>query len=154
MSQGTGRVRYILQHRYTTWTRTSTMITLGPSLTVLMGTQVMGSIIYTLVNRQNLFLPNPNLPTKTDWWGNNQVICHLGNDQVNNLIGRFDFTADEVRLMPAMPKGFRERAGSLNRTGRARRTRWWWHLLDMVTGASPAMTPCGSKLWPIHNSIL
>jgi hypothetical protein len=48
-SQGTWVVRYILQHRYTTWTRISTRITLGPSLTGLRGTQVTGSIIYTLV---------------------------------------------------------------------------------------------------------
>jgi hypothetical protein len=49
-SQGTGRVRYILQCPYTTWTRTSTTIILGPSLTGLRGTQVTGSISYTLVN--------------------------------------------------------------------------------------------------------
>jgi hypothetical protein len=44
-----GEVRYILQHRYTTWTRISTRFTLGPSLMGLKGTQVTGSIIYTLV---------------------------------------------------------------------------------------------------------
>jgi hypothetical protein len=42
-------VRYILQYWYTTWTRISTMITLGPSLMGLRGTQLTGSIIYTLV---------------------------------------------------------------------------------------------------------
>jgi hypothetical protein len=48
-SQGMGGVRYILQHRYTTRTRILTRITLGLSLTGLRGTQVTGSIIYTLV---------------------------------------------------------------------------------------------------------
>jgi hypothetical protein len=45
-----GGVRYILQHRYMTWTRISTRITLGPNLAGLRGNQVMGSIIYTLVS--------------------------------------------------------------------------------------------------------
>jgi hypothetical protein len=47
--KGTDRVRYILQCMYTTWTRTSTTNILGPSLTGLRGTQVTGSISYTLV---------------------------------------------------------------------------------------------------------
>jgi hypothetical protein len=31
---------------------------------------------------------------------------HLGNDQVNNLTGRFDLIAGEVWATPAMPRGF------------------------------------------------
>jgi hypothetical protein len=50
LHHGTGRVRYILQYLYTTWTRTLTTNILGPSLMGLRGTQVTGSIIYTLVN--------------------------------------------------------------------------------------------------------
>jgi hypothetical protein len=49
-SQGSGGVRYILQHRYTIWPCISTRITLGPSLTGFWVTQIMGSIIYTLVS--------------------------------------------------------------------------------------------------------
>jgi hypothetical protein len=45
-----GGVRHRLEYRYTTWTRISTKITLGPSLTGLKGTQLAGSIIYTLVS--------------------------------------------------------------------------------------------------------
>jgi hypothetical protein len=49
-SQGSGGIRYRLQYRHITWTRISTSITIGPSLTGLRGTQLTGSIIYTLVN--------------------------------------------------------------------------------------------------------
>jgi hypothetical protein len=49
-SQGSGGVRHRLQYRYTTWTRISTSITHGPSLMGLRGTQLTGSIIYTLVS--------------------------------------------------------------------------------------------------------
>jgi hypothetical protein len=49
-SQGSGGIRYRLQYRYTTWTHISTSITIGPSLTGLRGTQLSGSIIYTLVS--------------------------------------------------------------------------------------------------------
>jgi hypothetical protein len=45
-----GGIRHRLQYRYMTWTRISTRITLGPSLTGLRGTQLTGSIIYTLVS--------------------------------------------------------------------------------------------------------
>jgi hypothetical protein len=48
-SQGSGGIRYRLQYRYTTRTRISTNITIGPSLTGIRGTQLTGSIIYTLV---------------------------------------------------------------------------------------------------------
>jgi hypothetical protein len=43
------RVRYRLQYRHTVKTSISTIITIGPSLTGLKGTQLTGSIIYTLV---------------------------------------------------------------------------------------------------------
>jgi hypothetical protein len=49
-SRGLGRIRYRLQYRHTVRTRISTSITIGPSLTGLRGTQLTGSIIYTLVN--------------------------------------------------------------------------------------------------------
>jgi hypothetical protein len=49
-SRGSGRVRYRLQYRHTIRTRISTSITIGPSLTGFRGTQLTGSIIYTLVN--------------------------------------------------------------------------------------------------------
>jgi hypothetical protein len=49
-SRGSGRVRYRLQYRHTVRTRISTIITIGPSLTGLRGTQLTGSISYTLVN--------------------------------------------------------------------------------------------------------
>jgi hypothetical protein len=49
-SRGSGGIRYRLQYRHTTWTRISTSITTGPSLTGLRGNQLMGSIIYTLVS--------------------------------------------------------------------------------------------------------
>jgi hypothetical protein len=39
-----------LQYRHTVRTRISTSITIGPSLTGLRGTQLMGSIIYTLIS--------------------------------------------------------------------------------------------------------
>jgi hypothetical protein len=48
-SRGSGRVRYRLQYRHTVRTHISTSITIGPSLTGLRGTQLTGSIIYTLV---------------------------------------------------------------------------------------------------------
>jgi hypothetical protein len=48
-SRGSCRVRYRLQHRHTVRTHISTIITIGPSLTGLRGTQLAGSIIYTLV---------------------------------------------------------------------------------------------------------
>jgi hypothetical protein len=41
--------RYRLQYQHTVRTHISTNITIGPSLTGLRGTQLMGSIIYTLV---------------------------------------------------------------------------------------------------------
>jgi hypothetical protein len=49
-SQGSGGIRYRLQYRHTTWTHILTSITIGPILTGLRGTQLMGSIIYTLVS--------------------------------------------------------------------------------------------------------
>jgi hypothetical protein len=49
-SQGLGGIWYRLQYRDTTWTHISTSITIGPSLTGLRGTQLSGSIIYTLVS--------------------------------------------------------------------------------------------------------
>jgi hypothetical protein len=49
-SRGSGGIRHRLQYRHTTWTRISTSITIGPSLTGLRGTQLTGSIIYTLVS--------------------------------------------------------------------------------------------------------
>jgi hypothetical protein len=52
-SRGSGGIRYRLQYRHTTWTRISTSITIGPSQTGLRGTQLTGSIIYTLVNHQH-----------------------------------------------------------------------------------------------------
>jgi hypothetical protein len=51
--QGTDRVQYKLQHPYTIQTHISTMTTPGPGLTGLRGTQIMGSISYTLVNRRS-----------------------------------------------------------------------------------------------------
>jgi hypothetical protein len=50
-SRGSGRVRYRLQYRYTVRTRISTIITIGPSYTGLRGTQLTGSISYTLVTK-------------------------------------------------------------------------------------------------------
>jgi hypothetical protein len=73
-SQGTGGVRYILQHRYTTWTRISTMITLGPSLTGLRDTQVTGSIIYTLVSS-----PRDSIRIVDSGWISNLNIFDLIN---------------------------------------------------------------------------
>jgi hypothetical protein len=49
-SRGSGGIRYRLQYRHTTRTRISTSIIVGPSLTGLRGTQLTGSIIYTLVS--------------------------------------------------------------------------------------------------------
>jgi hypothetical protein len=49
-SQGSGRVRYRLQYRHTVRTHILTSITIGPSLTGLRGTQLTGSIIYTLAS--------------------------------------------------------------------------------------------------------
>jgi hypothetical protein len=49
-SQGTGRVQYILQCPYTTLTRILTMTIIGPNLMGLRGTQITGSISYTLVS--------------------------------------------------------------------------------------------------------
>jgi hypothetical protein len=49
-SRGLGRFRYRLQYRRMVRTRISTIITIGPSLTGLRGTQLMGSIIYTLIS--------------------------------------------------------------------------------------------------------
>jgi hypothetical protein len=51
-SQGSGGIRYRLQYRHTTWTRISTSVTIGPSLTGLRGTQLTDSIIYTLVSQK------------------------------------------------------------------------------------------------------
>jgi hypothetical protein len=48
-SRGSGGIRYRLQSRHTVRTRISTIITIGPSLTGPRGTQLTGSIIYTLV---------------------------------------------------------------------------------------------------------
>jgi hypothetical protein len=48
-SRGLGRVRYRLQYRHMIRTRILTSITIGLSLTGLRGTQLTGSIIYTLV---------------------------------------------------------------------------------------------------------
>jgi hypothetical protein len=79
-SQGTGGVRYILQHWYTTLTHILTRITLGPSLMGLRGTQVTCSIIYTLVTM--VALPpqqhEPDAPpslwsTTTEAW---EAGCH------------------------------------------------------------------------------
>jgi hypothetical protein len=33
-------------------------------------------------NSKILFIPNPNLPAETDWWGRGPVSCHTGTDQV------------------------------------------------------------------------
>jgi hypothetical protein len=49
-SQGSGGIRHRLQYRYTIWTRISTSIIIGPSLLGLRGTQLTGSIIYTLIS--------------------------------------------------------------------------------------------------------
>jgi hypothetical protein len=49
-SRGSGGIRHRLQYRHTTWTRFLTSITIGLSLTGLRGTQLMGSIIHTLVS--------------------------------------------------------------------------------------------------------
>jgi hypothetical protein len=49
-SQGSGGIRYRLQYRHTIWTRILTSITVRPNLTGLRGTQLTGSIIYTLVS--------------------------------------------------------------------------------------------------------
>jgi hypothetical protein len=49
-SRGSGRVQYRLQYWHTVRTCTSTSITIGPSLTGLRDTQLMSSIIHTLVN--------------------------------------------------------------------------------------------------------
>jgi hypothetical protein len=48
-SRGSGGIRHRLQYRHTVRTRISTSITIGPSITGLRGTQLTGSIIYTLV---------------------------------------------------------------------------------------------------------
>jgi hypothetical protein len=80
-SQGTGRVRYILQYVYTTWTHTLTMNILGPSLTDLRGTQVMRSISYTLVS-------SPQDSTRIVWV-ESQIIISLTSSspctQLNNF---------------------------------------------------------------------
>jgi hypothetical protein len=49
-SQETGRVQYKLQHPYMIQTRILTMTMPGPGLMGLRGTQIMGSISYTLVS--------------------------------------------------------------------------------------------------------
>jgi hypothetical protein len=49
-SQGSEGVRYRLQYRHTVRTCISTSVTIGPSLAGLRGTQLTGSIIYTLVS--------------------------------------------------------------------------------------------------------
>jgi hypothetical protein len=49
-SRGSGGIRHRLQYRHMVRTRISTSITIGPSLTGLRGTQLTGSIIYTLVS--------------------------------------------------------------------------------------------------------
>jgi hypothetical protein len=49
-SRGSGGIRHRLQYRHMTWTRISTSITIGLSLTGLRGTQLTGSIIHTLVS--------------------------------------------------------------------------------------------------------
>jgi hypothetical protein len=49
-SRGSGGIRHRLQYRHTVRTRILTSITIGPSLTGLRGTQLTGSIIYTLVS--------------------------------------------------------------------------------------------------------
>jgi hypothetical protein len=54
-SQGTGGIRYVLQYRYTTRTRISTWITLEPNVAGLRGTQLAGSVIYTLVTISSSF---------------------------------------------------------------------------------------------------
>jgi hypothetical protein len=51
-SRGSGGIRHRLQYRHTVRTRISTSITIGPSLTGLRGTQLTGSIIYTLVRKK------------------------------------------------------------------------------------------------------
>jgi hypothetical protein len=53
-SRESGGIRYRLQYRHTVRTRISTIITTGPSLTGLRGTQLTGSIIYTLVRERTV----------------------------------------------------------------------------------------------------
>jgi hypothetical protein len=49
-AQGSGGIRHRLQNRHTVRTHISTSITIRPSFTGLRGTQLTGSIIYTLVS--------------------------------------------------------------------------------------------------------
>jgi hypothetical protein len=84
-----GRVRYRLQYRYTIRTRISTIITIGPSLTGLMGTQLTGSISYTLVNSFILF--NCCIVLALKYLYNDHVLpaLHLFIGHKNNLIQLF-----------------------------------------------------------------
>jgi hypothetical protein len=65
-SRGSGRIRYRLQYRHTVRTRISTIITIGPILTGLRGTQLTGSIIYTLVNKTSTLLVKLNITKAFD----------------------------------------------------------------------------------------
>jgi hypothetical protein len=84
-SRGLGRIRYRLQYRYTVRTRISTSITIGPSLTGLRGTQLTGSIIYTLVTHGSDLAHNSGLKISNGCQHHGQLAMtrrHRGQDSV------------------------------------------------------------------------
>jgi hypothetical protein len=94
-SQGLGGIRYRLQYRDTTWTRISTNITTGPGLTGLRGTQLMGSIIYTLVSS-----PRDSTRIADSGWISDLQIFDLINTRLLHIFKSstwsFDLSFDNV----------------------------------------------------------
>jgi hypothetical protein len=85
------------RYRYTTDTLTSTMITLGPSLMGLGGTQVTGSIIYTLVSS-----PRDSTRIVDSGWISNLHIFDL----INLLTSSSPCTQNKQLSLYCLARGF------------------------------------------------
>jgi hypothetical protein len=108
-SQGAGGIRYRLQYRYTTWTRILTNITIGLSLTILRGTQLTGSIIYTLVSS-----PRDSTRIADSGWISDLQIFDLINTWLLQILKSLTWSFD-LSLLWYLARGFDEQAWQL----------WW-----------------------------
>jgi hypothetical protein len=87
-SRGSGGIRYRLQYRYTVRTRISIIITIGPSLTGLRGTQLASSISYTLVSNLQVYKFNYKI-LKVCKFKNMQSNIHVSHFCVNTYFKVF-----------------------------------------------------------------
>jgi hypothetical protein len=109
-SRGSGGIRHRLQYRHTTWTRISTNITIGPSLTGLRGTRLMGSIIYTLVSS-----PRDSTRIADSGWISNLQFFILINTWLLQILKSSTLVFRLIFLLWYLARGFDEQAWQL----------WW-----------------------------